>query len=95
MYYPDEVEQGDMLDKRIEKLMRIKEGNKNMRGEDVYNYVVGKVFIASEMSDDVRDQNDMEEVFEKVMKCIRMYRYRVDMLKLTEIIADCIEEVRC
>ena len=40
MYYPDEVEQGDMLDKRIEKLMRIKEGNKNMRGEDVYNYVV-------------------------------------------------------
>ena len=47
------------------------------------------------MSDDVRDQNDMEEVFEKVMKCIRMYRYRVDMLKLTEIIADCIEEVRC
>ena len=88
------MEQGDMCDKRVVKLLKIKQGVKNMRGEDVYNCIVEKVFTASKMSDDLNDEDYMGEVFELVMNCIRMYRYRVDMLKLTEIISDCIGEVR-
>ena len=94
MYWPEYVEQAGMKDKRVEKLMKIKKGGKNMSGADAYSLITEMVFVESIGSDDLADESDMYEVFELVLNDIRSKRYLVDTASLKRIIIKAKKNIR-